>query len=139
MSRFERSVTRMANATPLLAPRCAPTRSAATVTGWTFGNGCMRTRRAVMERTMVASMATVIRFVRGGAIRKAKAVPTSTMSRKAEPSGDNSGPCTPKAWNMNTPRRGPSLRLATVKPDASATRQCPQSRPYQPRPSRVRR
>ena len=89
---FESKVTRRAKAMPRFAPRCAPTRSAATVTGWTFGSGCITTLSAVITTTMVASMATIIRLVRGAEAKKKKARPTSTMSKSVLARGVNSGP-----------------------------------------------
>ena len=51
------------------------------MTGWTFGNGCMTTLRAVIATTMVASMATVMRLVLGAEAKKKKARPTNKMSK----------------------------------------------------------
>ena len=122
MRRLERRVTRMAKATPRFAPRCAPTKSAATVTGWTLGRGCITTRRAVIANTIVMSIAAVIRLARGAERRKAKAVLTKAMSKSIEANGVSSGPCTPNAWNIPPPTGRPALRLATPKQGSNARR-----------------
>ena len=62
------------------------------MTGWTFGSGCITTLRAVIVTTMVASMATVMRLVRGAEAKKKKARPTNTMSKSVPARGVNSGP-----------------------------------------------
>jgi len=111
MKKFDVMATRTAKAAPRRAPSCAPTKSAATVTGCTLGIGCMTTRSKDTERTrLIKNKESIIgRLV--GLANNQKAHPSKTTSNSRLARGESAGPCTPMDWNINRPKGANDLRL----------------------------
>jgi len=92
MKKFEIMATSTAKAAPRRAPNCAPTSNAATVTGCTFGNGCITTRSRVTDRTRVAKNreSMIGRFV--GFAKSQKALASKATSKTRLANGERVGP-----------------------------------------------